>query len=103
MNVPMNVGYDLMMLAQPGDRWDHMWWGPGGGWMWLWGPLMMLFWIAVVGVAVWLIVRAIAATQRPHEPDRGDERDRAKEILAERYARGEINTEEYRERLDQLR
>jgi putative membrane protein len=29
--------------------------------------------------------------------------DRARQILAERYAGGEITTDEYRERLDQLR
>ncbi|MQA87567.1 MAG: SHOCT domain-containing protein [Streptosporangiales bacterium] len=77
-----------------------MLWGPGG-WMWLWGPLMMLFWVAVIAVAVWLIIRAIAAAQRPREEPGGDGRDPAKGILAERYARGEMTTEEYRERLDQ--
>lgn len=30
-------------------------------------------------------------------------RERAREILAERYARGEISTEEYEERLAKLR
>jgi len=29
--------------------------------------------------------------------------DRARDILAERYARGELTTDEYRERLEQLR
>jgi hypothetical protein len=32
-----------------------------------------------------------------------DPADRAREILAERYARGELTTEEYRERLEHLR
>lgn len=36
-------------------------------------------------------------------PTRPDPNDRAREILAERYARGELTTEEYRERVEQLR
>lgn len=78
-------------LADCGD-WDHMW---GGGWMWLWGTLMMLFWVVVVGLVVYWIVRA---SQAP----RGAIGGRAKEILAERYARGELTTEEYNERLEAL-
>jgi hypothetical protein len=44
------------VLAQV--RWDHMR-GWDGGWMWLWGTLMMLTWVAVIGVAVWLILRSV--------------------------------------------
>jgi uncharacterized membrane protein len=29
--------------------------------------------------------------------------ERARDVLAERYARGEVTTEEYRERLERLR
>ena len=63
-----------------------------GGWMWLWGGFMML---AVIGVVVWLVVRSTGGS-RP----RGD---RAREIVDERHAKGELTTEEYRERIDQLR
>ena len=38
----------------------HMW---GGGWMWLWGSLMMLFWVAVIAVVVVLVARG------PHRKD----------------------------------
>lgn len=73
-------------------------WGPGGGpsgaW-WVVGPLMLLFWVALAATVVWLIVRR----SRPAEPSPAD---RARGILAERYARGELSAEEYRERLDQL-
>ena len=79
------------------DRWDHMD-GWGGGWMWLWGIAMMALFVVLI---VWL-VRATAGGGSASSPPR-DPTDRAREILAERYARGELTTEEYRERVDQLR
>lgn len=36
--------------------WGHMD-GWGGGWMWLWGTLMMLSWVAIIAAAVWLVSR----------------------------------------------
>jgi putative membrane protein len=87
----------MTALATLADDGDHMMWGhDGGGWMWLWATIMMLAVVAAVGVVVWLVVRS---TRQP-EPRSGD---RAREILAERYARGELSTEEYHERLDALR
>jgi putative membrane protein len=75
--------------------WDHHGWGDVG-WMWLWGGLMMVLWVALIVGAVWLL--ATRPWWRAPPPA-----DRAREILAERYARGEISTEEYHERLDALR
>ncbi len=67
-----------------------------GGWVMLWGTLMMLFVVAVIAAAV---VWAVRNTRpQPSQPS-----SRPEEILAERYARGEITSEEYRERLDGLR
>lgn len=83
----------ITTLAQTRDGWgDHMD-GWGGGRMWLWGTLMMLTWVAIIAAAVWLVTRSRST----------DRSSRAREILEERYARGELATEEYRERLDQLR
>ncbi|MFI0411722.1 SHOCT domain-containing protein [Actinomadura sp. 3N508] len=98
----MNIGYALA-IADPGDGWRHMGNGGGSGWMWLWGTLMLLSCIVVIGVVAWLAVRAAAAGRvgTPSPPATG--RGRAREILAERYARGEIGTEEYDERLAKLR
>ena len=59
-----------------------------------WFPFGLL-WLALLGTVVWLVVR-----NRRHRPATGLER--AREILAERYARGEITGEEYRQRLDEL-
>lgn len=87
--------YTLATIAQQvadGDGWGHMD-GWGGGWMWLWGTLMMFSWVAIIAAAVWYLGRS-----------RDDRRpSRAREILEERYASGELSTEEYRERLDHLR
>ena len=69
--------------------------GWGGGWMWLRGALMMV----IVAVAVVWLVRATASGPRGSASVGSD---RARAILAERYARGEMTTEEYRERLDPL-
>lgn len=66
------------------DDWDHHWW-----------PVWPLLWAALIGLAIWLIVRR-------RNGRRGDPLDRAREVLAERYARGELTGEEYRARLDEL-
>jgi putative membrane protein len=71
-------------------------WGPGGGWMWLWGPFMMALGAAAIAAVIWLVVRSTGLRERSSA-------DRARQILAERYARGEISGDEYWERLDQLR
>lgn len=61
--------------------------------MWVWGPLMMVIWVVVVAAAVYWVAKALRSPQR----------DPARRILDERYARGELSTEEYRERLETLR
>lgn len=84
------------ILAGPG--WGHM---GNGSWMWAWALPMMFFCVTLVVVAVWLTVRAAAGTERTNSAEpTGTER--AQGILAERYARGEISTEEYEERLAKL-
>jgi putative membrane protein len=55
-----------------------------------------LFWLALLGAGIWFLARG----GRFRHPS-GDER--ARDILAERFARGELTGEEYRERLEQLR
>ena len=82
-------------FAQSND-WDHMH-GGGGGWMWLWGVAMMAGFVALI---VWL-ARANSATSVPSVPPR-DPTDSAKEILAERFAKGELSTDEYRERVSEF-
>ena len=66
------------------------------GWGWLLMALGMLgFWALVAVVAVALLRRAGQHDQR--------QRPGPEEILAERLARGELDAEEYRQRLGTLR
>lgn len=60
-----------------------------------WFPFGLL-WLALLAVGIWFLVRG----RRFRQPS---DMDRARGILAERFARGEITGEEYRERLEQLR
>ena len=74
-----------------------MWWNDGWGWWWVFMPLGMLaFWSAVVWVVV-TVVRGHFVAPAAHQPDRAPE-----QLLAERFARGEIDDDEYRRRLDTL-
>jgi putative membrane protein len=72
-----------------------MWDDGGDGRMWVFGGLMMLFWIVLIGVIVWLVVRM----QRPAAAGL----DEALRIAAERLARGEISGEQYEELVRRLR
>jgi len=77
------------------DRWnDHMGWN-GGWWMILWAAVMMAGMAALI---IWLVRTTTHGDNRTKE----DPLDGARRILAERYARGELTSDEYRERLDQL-
>lgn len=84
----------FVALAADDDGWGHMgdW---GGGWMWLWGTLMM------IGFAI-LVVWLVRASTGSAGPPRREPAERAREILAERYAKGELSTEEYRERISEF-
>ena len=84
-----------------GDGWDHDW----GGWWWISMAVMMIaFW----GGVAWVIVTIVR--HGAHTPDRHHSEPTPPtpppltptEILAERLARGEINVDEYRQRLAAL-
>lgn len=86
------------VLAQANqDGWGHMD-GWGGGWMWLWGVAMMVLFVVAI---VWLVRASSGGIGRSGGSPR-DPVERAREILAERYAQGELTTEEYRERMSEL-
>ena len=70
----------------------------GNGW-WVMGLVMLVAVIAAVVLIVWLVTR----TAHPHGAGApGDPNLRARQILAERLARGEIDPAEYQERLTHL-
>lgn len=75
------------------------WQGMGWGGM-LWGWLFLA--VLVVGV-VFLVMALVRGWGGPKVEPRPAGRSRAHEILDERYARGEIDTAEYEDRLQQLR
>lgn len=66
-------------------------WGPGGWW-----PIFPLLWLLVLGVVIFALVRS-------RGKGRWHQGHSAEGVLAERYARGEIAEEEYRERLEVLK
>lgn len=67
-----------------------MMWGIGAGLWW-----MPLVWFALLAVTVWMVVSLV----RPTTP-RSD--SRALGILEERFARGEIDRDEFESRRDEL-
>ena len=71
--------------------------GDGGG-AWWWMIPMILVTIIAVAAVVWAIVR----TSVPSGPERSERHATPDEILARRLASGEIDTNEYRARLDAL-
>jgi putative membrane protein len=80
----MTTFHDIAVIA--GSGWEH-----GGFW---WFPFTLL-WLVVLGTAIWLVARNVRRRERSGV-------ERATDILAERYARGELSAEEYGERLDEL-
>ena len=74
-------------------------WNDGG---WLVMGVGMVLWLVLVVAVVWLLIRLSARSERaPGAPPAV--RQTPEEILRERFARGEINAEEYRERTDLLK
>ena len=77
-------------------------WGWGwGGWL-LMTLVMIVFWAAVI-TAVVTAVRYLASSRRLGPSPGISGPTRAEDLLAERYARGEIDDDEYRQRLTLLR
>ena len=72
----------------------------GGGWGifgWLWMIVPLLFWGGLIALVVWAVMRIFPGQRVGGEPqERGAQS--AEEILRERFARGEIDAEEYEER-----
>jgi putative membrane protein len=81
---------DALALVSTVVAWHH------DGWVWVWGGLMIVIWVAITVVVVWLLETPAGRHERPPT-------DRAREVVAERYARGGISADEYHERLDVLR
>jgi putative membrane protein len=74
----------------------HMW---GDWWMWLIGVLVMfLFWGGLIALIFFAIRSIVQPKKSGHEqPASFKQRENPLEVLKERYARGEINRQEYME------
>lgn len=68
-----------------------MMYGYGGWWMWLW---MVFFWGGLLAVIVW----TVHTTQNRRSAGSQQDGSRAIHILEERFARGEIDEEEFERR-----
>lgn len=76
-----------------GSNWDG---NPG---MWMGMTFVIIVMVFLVALAIWMIVRV---SQRNDSDNPSQPKSRSVETLKERYARGEIDTEEYRERMREL-
>ena len=74
------------------------WGGSWGGGFWFGPVLMILFWLIIIVGAVFIIY-ALVNPQRSVPPSAGES---ALEILKSRYAKGEINKEEFEEKKKDL-
>ena len=84
-----------------------MMWGNGYNMAWGW-PVGLLMLVAVILLIVWIVMafpggRDRGVTRGGFPAGRGEgERSRARQILDDRFAKGELNETEYRERLKVL-
>ena len=63
----------------------------GYGWGWFMPIIMVVFW----GLVVWGIVALVRGVGNCCTPTQRDDTESALDILRKRYARGEINREEF--------
>lgn len=81
-----------------GQHWhdgDHM----DGGWWWVMG----IGWLVVLALLVVVVVVMVRHLGGSGPGSGGDARRQAEDVLAERFARGEIDADEFRQRRDALR
>ncbi len=80
-----------------------MGWGMGWGWHWFG---MLVFWLIPLLIVIALAAAAVkylfSGGTRPNNGSREDHNP-ALEVLEERYAKGEINREEYLQKRDDLK
>lgn len=91
----LSVAAPAIAQQRTTDYGPHMW---SGGWYgWIFGPIMMILVIAAVVAAIVLLVRWLGVPG--HGPAIHPPSGRAPlDILKERFARGEIDKEEFEER-----
>jgi putative membrane protein len=79
-----------------------------GDWSWAdWASMalgMLVFWGAVVALVLWLVARTRGSSDSapPTQAGPHDSAAHARDVLDERFARGEVSVEEYQTRRDLL-
>jgi putative membrane protein len=74
-------------------------WDDGYGWAML--VVNLLFWLLAIGGIAWVAVSLLRGDRRRPD-DRTDDTSAALSVLKERFARGEIDDDEFRRRRDLL-
>lgn len=77
--------------------------GYGGGWSWVITALVLTLFFAVVITAIVVAVRYLAAGGRHPDQESAARSAQAEDVMAQRFARGEIDDTEYRQRMTVLR
>lgn len=75
--------------------------GMMNGGVWLWMLLPLLFWGGLIAFAVWALIKVFP--NRGGGGNSGSHEDSAEDILRKRFARGEIDTDEYERSLEVLK
>ena len=81
--------------------------GYGNGGSWIWMALGVIVLLVLIAVVVWVLIAVNNRAHHGHAPDASAAPDsggraRSRQVLDERYARGEMNADEYTERLHTL-
>ncbi|SHF67890.1 putative membrane protein [Modicisalibacter ilicicola DSM 19980] len=101
------LGLSAAFPALAQQRYDDSFWHPAWGWghMFFGGLMMIVFWGGIIALVV-LLVRWLSRNDALGRSDTSDSgssrRPTPLEILQERYARGEIDKQEYEERRKDL-
>jgi putative membrane protein len=106
----------LFLVGQNGEalaqwRGDQGWqmgpgmmypWGNGSGMGWFGGIFMIVFWVLIIVGLIFLIKWLVHSSRGYSIPSGQHASERAIDILKERYARGEIDRQEFEEKKKDL-
>jgi putative membrane protein len=99
--VAVAVGTTGIVVAQPAGSYGPGWMGPGmmygNGWEWMGGMMLFggIFWIVLLVVGVMAAVWFVRGSWHSGNDMLNDRRPNGLAILEQRYARGEVDRDEY--------